>query len=171
MSVWGPCCRINRSALASQNKTFEIYPLPNPWRTKAKGRLPINLYLDYTSGNISKKFNKHIVYYCTLAGLPPKLSNMEYNCHVVCLQYCWSLGPERTSCGSVEVCLDHSAYSSVLRKNVLVISVVLSFQANTSMAEIPNTPILGKALHACRMCNLKACKKGRHKIMFLGSWD
>ena len=70
------------------NDSTKIHPLPNPWRVKAKGRLirhvPISLYADHTSGNISKQFNKHIAYYFTLAGLPPNLSNMEYNCHFLC---------------------------------------------------------------------------------------
>ncbi|POW22338.1 hypothetical protein PSHT_01404 [Puccinia striiformis] len=59
--------------------------LPNPWRKKADGRVirnvPITLYATDTSGNISKKFNKHISFYFTLSGLPPNLSNQEYNCH------------------------------------------------------------------------------------------
>ncbi|KNZ46177.1 hypothetical protein VP01_7497g2, partial [Puccinia sorghi] len=52
--------------LHETNNSTKIYPMPNSWRTKAGGRLiqhvPINLYLDDTSGNISKKFNKHIFY-------------------------------------------------------------------------------------------------------------
>jgi hypothetical protein len=59
--------------------------LPNPWRTKAAGKIirhmPINLYADDTSGNVSKQWNHHISFYFTLAGLPPNLSNMQYNCH------------------------------------------------------------------------------------------
>jgi hypothetical protein len=59
--------------------------LPNPWRIKADGKIirnvPITLYADDTSGNVSKKWNKHISFYFTLSGLPPNLSNQEYNCH------------------------------------------------------------------------------------------
>jgi hypothetical protein len=58
---------------------------PNPWRAKAKGKImrhvPLVLYCDDTSGNVSKKWNKHISFYYTLAGLPPKHSNQQYNCH------------------------------------------------------------------------------------------
>lgn len=65
--------------------TFLQVPLPNPWRIKAKGKIirhvPLVMYCDDLSGNISKRWNKHIAFYCTLAGLPPKLSNQEYNCH------------------------------------------------------------------------------------------
>jgi hypothetical protein len=62
--------------------------LPNSWRTKATGRIvrnvPINLYCNNTSGNKSKKWNKHISYYFTLSGLPPKISNQQFNCHFLC---------------------------------------------------------------------------------------
>ncbi|CAH7685631.1 hypothetical protein BY996DRAFT_4576206, partial [Phakopsora pachyrhizi] len=57
--------------------------LPNPWRIKAQGRMirhiPLNIYSDYTSGNISKQWNKHISIFISLAGLPPCISNQEYN--------------------------------------------------------------------------------------------
>ncbi|KNE90001.1 hypothetical protein PSTG_16552 [Puccinia striiformis f. sp. tritici PST-78] len=61
---------------------------PNLWRTKAAGKLlrhiPINLYCDDTSGNKSKKWNKHNSYYFTLSGLPPKISNQQFDCHFLC---------------------------------------------------------------------------------------
>ena len=84
-----PVSQLNLAPLKTDtHESTKIYPLPNPWRTKAQGRVirhvPINLYSDDTSGNISKQFNKHIAYYCTLAGLPPNISNMEYNCHFLC---------------------------------------------------------------------------------------
>jgi hypothetical protein len=60
-------------------------PLPNPWRIKANGKIirhmPTTMYSDDTSGNVSKQFNKHISFYFTLSGLPPNLTNQEYNCH------------------------------------------------------------------------------------------
>ncbi|PLW26323.1 hypothetical protein PCANC_27603 [Puccinia coronata f. sp. avenae] len=68
---------------SSDEKEVSI-PLPNPWRIKAHGRVirhvPITLYSDDTSGNSSKQFNKHISFYFTLSGLPPNVSNQEYNC-------------------------------------------------------------------------------------------
>ncbi|KAG0142889.1 hypothetical protein CROQUDRAFT_14451, partial [Cronartium quercuum f. sp. fusiforme G11] len=54
---------------------------------KANGRaiqhVPIMLYSDDTSGNISKKWNKHMAFYCNLARLPPKMMNQEYNIHFI----------------------------------------------------------------------------------------
>ena len=61
------------------------HALPNPWRVKAQGlvmrHVPVNLYADDTSGNLSKRWNKHISFYCTLEGLPQLCLNMQYNCH------------------------------------------------------------------------------------------
>ncbi|KAI9599653.1 hypothetical protein KEM48_008867 [Puccinia striiformis f. sp. tritici PST-130] len=60
---------------------------PNPWRICAQNRVirnvPITLYADDTSGNQSKRWNKHVSYCFTLSGLSPKLTNMEYNCHFI----------------------------------------------------------------------------------------
>jgi hypothetical protein len=71
--------------LVSDGAPEDAFPIPNPWRSKAQGRVlrnvPIILYADDTSGNVSKQFNKHISFYFTLAGLPPHISNQEYNCH------------------------------------------------------------------------------------------
>ncbi|KAI8443082.1 hypothetical protein BY996DRAFT_6428225 [Phakopsora pachyrhizi] len=73
-----------------RNELYEITPerteiikLPNPWRLKAQGRMirhvPLSIYSDDTSGNLSKQWNKHISIFMSLAGLPPHISNQEYN--------------------------------------------------------------------------------------------
>jgi hypothetical protein len=63
----------------------QVILLPNMWRKKAERRIirhmPITLYSDNTSGNQSKKWNKHISYFFTLSGLPPSYTNQNYNCH------------------------------------------------------------------------------------------
>ena len=65
----------------------EPIPIPNPWRKRAKGKIirhvPITLYADDTSGNKSKRWNKHVSFCFTLSGLHPDLTNMEYNCHFI----------------------------------------------------------------------------------------
>lgn len=57
----------------------------NKWRAKAAGHrvvaFPIWLYADDTSGNQSKKWNKHISILFTAAGLPRRLVHREYNIH------------------------------------------------------------------------------------------
>lgn len=57
----------------------------NPWRIKADGRRVLSfmlwLYCDDTSGNVSKKWNKHNSFLFTAAGLPRSHVNQEYNVH------------------------------------------------------------------------------------------
>ena len=60
----------------------------NRWRTLAKGArvysFPIWLYCDDTSGNVSKRWNKHNSFLFTAAGLPHSQANQEYNVHFLC---------------------------------------------------------------------------------------
>ncbi|KAJ7239146.1 hypothetical protein C8J57DRAFT_1086540 [Mycena rebaudengoi] len=62
-------------------------PSVNPWRIKAKGRrvhsVPLWPYCDDTSGNVSKKWNKHNSILFTLAGLPRSYTQMLYNVHYI----------------------------------------------------------------------------------------
>ncbi|PBK90657.1 hypothetical protein ARMGADRAFT_866159, partial [Armillaria gallica] len=60
----------------------------NSWRVKARGRrtlsFPIWMYCDDTSGNVSKKWNKHNSFLFTAAGLARRHSHKEYNVHFLC---------------------------------------------------------------------------------------
>jgi len=57
----------------------------NRWRALANGSkvvcFPIWLYCDDTSGNLSKKWNKHNSFLFTPAGLPHKEAQKEFNVH------------------------------------------------------------------------------------------
>ncbi|KAH9823043.1 hypothetical protein DFH28DRAFT_880736, partial [Melampsora americana] len=67
-------------------------PIVNPWRIKSEGKIichiPLTLYFDDTSGNVPKKYNKHMSIYFTLSGLPPMLSNQEYHTHFLATTNC-----------------------------------------------------------------------------------
>ncbi|KAI7965365.1 hypothetical protein MJO29_003463 [Puccinia striiformis f. sp. tritici] len=137
--------------------------LPNPWRKKADGRIirnvPITLYADDTSGNISKKFNKHISFYFTLSGLPPNLTNQEYNCHFLSTSN-RATGLEIASQIVAEMNNitreGFIAFDSTSMKEVLVTGMVLCFLGDSPMhAEVTNTPNPGSSLNPCRMCHLK----------------
>ncbi|KAA1125883.1 hypothetical protein PGTUg99_014867 [Puccinia graminis f. sp. tritici] len=136
--------------------------LPNPWRTKAQGKvirhMPINLYADDTSGNVSKKWNRHISFYFTLAGLPPKLSNMQYNCHFLSTSNeagVLELGEQIVEEINMLATDGRVAHDSSLGEDVLIMSMVLCFQADSPMhAEITNTPLPNVSLNPCRMCCL-----------------
>lgn len=60
----------------------------NIWRIRAKGHrvlsFPIWLYCDDTSGNSSKKWNKHNSFLFTAAGLPRTSSQLEYHVQFLC---------------------------------------------------------------------------------------
>ncbi|KAJ7719255.1 hypothetical protein B0H14DRAFT_3098620 [Mycena olivaceomarginata] len=62
-------------------------PSVNQWRIKGKGRrvhsVPLWKYCDDTSGNVSKKWNKHNSILFTLASLPRELTQMIYNIHFI----------------------------------------------------------------------------------------
>ncbi|KAA1082180.1 hypothetical protein PGTUg99_025472 [Puccinia graminis f. sp. tritici] len=142
--------------------TSTAHDLPNPWHTRADGKvirhMPINMFADDTSGNVSKQWNKHLSYYCTLSGLPPKLSNMQYNCHFLStsneagvLELAEPI-VEELNLGSTQ---GFPAYDPGLNADVLVMTVVLSFQADSPMhAEVTNTTVPGVCLNPCRMCDL-----------------
>ncbi|KAK1236064.1 hypothetical protein PQX77_000704 [Marasmius sp. AFHP31] len=59
--------------------------LGNPWRAKSKGHkvlsFPVWMYCDDTSGNVSKKWNKHNSFLMTAAGLGKEQVTKEYNVH------------------------------------------------------------------------------------------
>ena len=57
----------------------------NEWRERANGcrvlAFPLWLYCDDTSGNTSKKWNKHNSFLFTAAGLPREYVHLESNIH------------------------------------------------------------------------------------------
>ncbi|KAA1083685.1 hypothetical protein PGT21_003970 [Puccinia graminis f. sp. tritici] len=132
--------------------------LPNPWREKANGKIirhvPLNMYCDDTSGNKSKKWNKHISYYFTLSGVPPKISNQQFNCHFLCtsnIAGALDLGEIVVQQLNEMVNNGFEAYDMTLSQTVLVMAPLLCFMADSPMhAEITNTPVPGPSLNPCR---------------------
>ena len=68
--------------------TYTNPTLGNHWRAKAQGKrvaaLPLWVYCDDTSGNVSKKWNEHNSFLFTLAGLLGHETSKEYNIHFLC---------------------------------------------------------------------------------------
>ncbi|KAI8460353.1 hypothetical protein BY996DRAFT_8384990 [Phakopsora pachyrhizi] len=131
----------------------EIIQLPNPWRVKAYGKMirhiPLNFYSDDTSGNVSKQWNKHISIFMSLAGLPPKLSNQEFNTLFVA-----------TSNIATALELAAPVCDELNNLSLSVLPVVLLFMADSPMhAEITSTMQPNVSLQPCRICNLKAENK------------
>ena len=59
--------------------------MPNPLRAKAKGRMvytvPLIVFMDDVSGNISKQWNKHFVIYMSNALLPRETLEKQFYIH------------------------------------------------------------------------------------------
>ncbi|PLW22365.1 hypothetical protein PCASD_15908 [Puccinia coronata f. sp. avenae] len=166
------CCRGNIYEINLNNWDLTIL-LPNPWRTKADGRIlrhmPVNLYCDDTSGNKSKKWNKHISYYFTLSGLPPKILNQQFNCHFLCTSnIAGSLELGEMVVEQFNEMSDNGfeAYNITISQKVLVMTSVLCFLADSPMhAKITNTPVPGNSLNPCRYCILSSEKMKDRKHM------
>ncbi|KAH9815040.1 hypothetical protein DFH28DRAFT_1166770 [Melampsora americana] len=143
----------------------------NPWRAKACGRIirhvPLVLYCDDLSGNVSKRWNKHIAFYFTLAGLPPKFSNQEYNCHFLTTS---------NRAGALELAdpvvdsLNHLetnglvAFDHNINSEVLVMPVILCHLGDSPMhAEVTNTMNPTSSLTPCRICKLRAASMAKKK--------
>ncbi|KAH9809143.1 hypothetical protein DFH28DRAFT_906417, partial [Melampsora americana] len=136
--------------------------LPNPWRVLAKGlviqSVPIALYSDDTSGNVSKKWNKHMSFYFTLAGLRPKLTNQEYHIHPLCtsnvanaLEQGDQVVDELNEASST----GFRAYNCGSQQYVLVVPFILCHMGDSPMhSEISNTTNPSGTLSPCRICDL-----------------
>ncbi|KAI9624628.1 hypothetical protein KEM48_008801 [Puccinia striiformis f. sp. tritici PST-130] len=99
-------------------------PIPNPWRVRAGGKIirhvPVTLYADDTSGNKSKRWNKH-------AG------PLEIGEPII----------DEINKMSQEGCV---AYDALLEEEVLMVVVPLCFLADSPMAaEVTNTPNPGSS--------------------------
>ncbi|KAH9815232.1 hypothetical protein DFH28DRAFT_1165648 [Melampsora americana] len=164
-TFWRPfdSIQVDSVALKRNSGGVEQIPLINPWRIKAHGRIirhvPLTLYSDDTSGNISKKFNKHMSIYFTLSGLPPQWSNQEYNTHFLAT----------TNCASALELFDQvvdeindlgrngfTSYDHSLGEDVCTMVVVLCHLGDSPMhAEICNTTNPANTLTPCRICDLQ----------------
>ncbi|KAH9813500.1 hypothetical protein DFH28DRAFT_1171408 [Melampsora americana] len=153
------------------------HPIQNKWRAKAAGKViqhvPISLYSDDTSGNVSKKWNKHMCIYFTLAGLPPDLTNQEFNIHFLATSNCATALELFDQV--VDDLNDHGengfiAYDHTLGAEVWVMPVVLCHLGDSPMhAEITNTLNPANTLNPCRMCDLSVNKQAeKESDLFVG---
>ncbi|KAH9807600.1 hypothetical protein DFH28DRAFT_938119 [Melampsora americana] len=150
------------SYVESTAQGSKIIELPNVWRLKADGLLiqsvPIALYSDDTSGNVSKKWNKHMSYYFTLAGLKPKLTNQEYHIHPLCTSNVSSAleqGDQIVDELNQAASRGFRAYDCSIKQDVIVIPFILCHMGDSPMhSEISNTTNPSGTLSPCRICDL-----------------
>ncbi|PPQ76395.1 hypothetical protein CVT26_015365 [Gymnopilus dilepis] len=112
----------------------------NRWRKRAKGHrvmlLPLWMYCDDTSGNTSKKWNKHNSFLFTLAGLPREHSSKEYNIHFLSTS---NLAPPLEMLNGIisqlETAQDEGiwAWDCVLNEPVLIFPVILALLGDNPM--------------------------------------
>ncbi|KAH9808376.1 hypothetical protein DFH28DRAFT_910112, partial [Melampsora americana] len=148
-------------------------PINNKWRVEAKGLLikhiPLVLYSDDTSGNVSKKWNKHMSVFFTLAGLPPKMTNQEYNLHFLATSNCASaldLMDEVVDDINIHSANGFVTYDHAAGTDVLVMVVVLCHLGDSPMhAEVSNTTNPANTLTPCRMCDLHVTRMADKKTV------
>ncbi|KAJ7246761.1 hypothetical protein C8J57DRAFT_726125 [Mycena rebaudengoi] len=116
-------------------------PIVNPWRLKSNGlrvhSVPLWTYCDDTSGNVSKKWNKHNSILFTLAGLPREYSQMLYNVHFIVTS---NLAPPLEMMEAVTSMLSEARKTGIkvwdceLKEFVLIIPWVLAFQGECQVS-------------------------------------
>ena len=113
---------------------------PNPLRAKAKGRMvytvPLIVFMDDVSGNISKQWNKHYVIYMSNALLPRETLEKQFYIHFV------TSSPHATPM-ELMVALKESirkaadtgvdAYDCKMREEVMLVPYALFFAGDNPM--------------------------------------
>ncbi|KAK4702587.1 hypothetical protein P7C70_g3636, partial [Phenoliferia sp. Uapishka_3] len=142
-------------------------------RRDSKGRrvvVPLILYGDDSSGNRSKKWNKHVSFYTCLAGLPAKMLAQEYNIHFLSTSNVASpleqiegivtqINSTQTSPIAV-VDIDPSNPSGTLDVEIMA----LLFEGDNPMhAELSCQKGMG-GLKFCRCCHVGASKKADERL-------
>ncbi|KAJ3792065.1 hypothetical protein GGU11DRAFT_750597 [Lentinula aff. detonsa] len=112
----------------------------NHWRKLADGHrvvsFPIWMYCDDTSGNVSKKWNKHNLFLFTAAGLPRHESSKEYNVHFLSTS---NIAPPLKMLDSVidqlEAAQEHGiwAWNCETKEPILVLPWVLALLGDNPM--------------------------------------
>ncbi|KAF7971893.1 hypothetical protein HWV62_19513 [Athelia sp. TMB] len=142
-------------------ETWDRPPI-NPWRKIANGRrvhsVPLWFYCDDTSGNVSKKWNKHNSILFTLAGLERKHAQMLYNVQFVTTS---------NICAPLEMMESVTEMLSDAQKNgieiwdclhnedALVIPWMLAFQGDNPMSSEIASHVGMKGKFFCRVCHAK----------------
>ncbi|KAI5889905.1 uncharacterized protein SCHCODRAFT_02582188 [Schizophyllum commune H4-8] len=147
-----------------------IYQVPSPqsiidpragnkWRKRAKGHrvvsFPLWLYCDDTSGNTSKKWNKHNSFLFTAAGLPRRLVHQEYNIHFVSTSNIASpLEMAEGIVAQIKQAQEHGvwAWDAEERDYVLVIPSVFALLGDNPMQSELCCHSGLAANHFCRVC-------------------
>ncbi|KAJ2968132.1 hypothetical protein NUW54_g13310 [Trametes sanguinea] len=145
-----------------------VHPVRNAWRVRAAGKrvyaLPLWVYCDDTSGNVSKKWNKHNSVLFTLGGLPGDMSQLLYNIHFLSTS---NLASPLEMMEQISAALQDAttngltAWDCVHNEDVLTIPWVLAFQGDNPMASEFASHIGMKGKLPCRVCHARVDEGGR----------
>ncbi|KAJ7475625.1 hypothetical protein B0H11DRAFT_2427303 [Mycena galericulata] len=134
----------------------------NRWRRQANGHrvvaFPVWLYCDDTSGNTSKKWNKHNSFLFTAAGLPRKYVHQESNIHFLSTS---NIAPPLEMLDGIieqlQVCQERGiwAWDSHYKELVLVIPSVLAMLGDNPMQSEFACHIGFRGKLFCRACWVK----------------
>ncbi|KII85794.1 hypothetical protein PLICRDRAFT_115102, partial [Plicaturopsis crispa FD-325 SS-3] len=143
-------------------------PVRNRWRAIAKGRrihvVPLWFYCDDTSGNTSKKWNKHNSILFTLAGLPREHSQLLYNVHFISTSNLSSpLEMMEPIVESLEEASDEGleVWDCDSNEEVLLLPWALAFQGDNPMQSEFASHIGMQGKCYCRVCHAKGTDKDR----------
>ncbi|THU93269.1 hypothetical protein K435DRAFT_829530 [Dendrothele bispora CBS 962.96] len=144
----------------------------NRWRKLAAGHRVVSfaiwMYCDDTSGNMSKKWNKHNSFLFTPAGLPRSESHKEYNVHFLCTS---NIAPPLEMLDGIVEQLELAeengiwAWDCELNEPVLVLPFVLALLGDNPMQSEFAAHIGLRGKYFCRVCWVKgADAKDREAI-------
>ncbi|KAJ7056477.1 hypothetical protein C8F01DRAFT_1311424 [Mycena amicta] len=138
----------------------------NRWRKQSNGHrvvtFPVWLYCDDTSGNTSKKWNKHNSFLFTAAGLPQRLVHLESNIHFLSTS---NIAPPLEMLDGIvdQLCAAQThgiwAWDSLLSELVLVILSVLAMLGDNPMQSEFTCHIGFRGKFFCRVCRIKGDPK------------
>ncbi|KAG6913998.1 hypothetical protein DXG01_002989 [Tephrocybe rancida] len=143
------------------------FPLENCWRLRSSGHrvmaFPMWLYCDDTSGNQSKKWNKHNSFLFTAAGLPRRLVHQEGN--VLFLSTSNIVPPLEMLDGIVnqlEVCQRDGiwAWDCEANEKILIIPSILAMLGDNPMQSEFACHIGLRGRQFCRICHVEGDVEG-----------
>ncbi|EUC62774.1 hypothetical protein RSOL_454510 [Rhizoctonia solani AG-3 Rhs1AP] len=136
-------------------------PVENPWRKRANGKmlrsLPLWLYCDNTSGNLSKKWNKHNSFLFTIAGLPRDQTQLPYNIHFLATSNIASPLEmlEEIASELNDALLDGvMAYDCKVNEDVIIVPWVYAMQGDNPMQSELCSHIGMTGKFFCRICKV-----------------
>jgi len=126
--------------------------------------LPIWLYCDDTSGNVSKKWNAHNSVLFALAGLPSTCASLPFNIHFITTSNAAS--PTELFAGVVTELRrlrtdGFTAYDCVLQEDALYIVWTYACQGDNPMQSELSSHIGLKGNYFCRICYVRRIEKAQ----------